>query len=72
MRMNYDLYSDTIRLAKATDVPLARICRETGLKMRWLQKVISGEFTDPGVRKIQRLHAYLQAAAIAASSEAAA
>lgn len=60
--MKTDLYSKTIRLAKASGLSVADISRGTGLKVRWLNRLLAGDFKDPGVRKIERLCTFLEAA----------
>ena len=56
-----DLLSETLDLARRTQLPVAKICREIGVTPRWFHKVLSGETPDPSVRRIQRLHDYLRA-----------
>jgi predicted transcriptional regulator len=57
--MKTDLYSETMRLAEASGLSVAGLARATGLKERWLHRLLRGDFQDPGVRKIERLHTYL-------------
>jgi transcriptional regulator with XRE-family HTH domain len=59
--MDSDLFTETIRLAQASDLSTAELARETGLKERWLYRLLRGDFQDPGVRKIEHLHKYLVA-----------
>lgn len=53
------LLDDTLALARATTIPVSRICRDTGLGTRWYHMLLAGEIRDPGVRRVQRLHDYL-------------
>lgn len=55
------LYEKTLVLVRATDITVARLIADTGLGERWMYKLIAGQFSDPGVKKIQRLHDYLAA-----------
>lgn len=59
--MNTNLLDTTLELAKASDLPVPRICEATGVSLRWYYKLLSGELKDPSVRRIQRLHDYLRA-----------
>lgn len=54
-----DLFSTTMEMLKQTHVDHKTILRETGLGRRWLGRLIDGDFNDPGVKKIQKLHDYL-------------
>lgn len=57
--MEDTLKQKTIRLVEESGLPYLQICRETGLKPRWLSYLMAGKYDDPGVNKIERLHAYL-------------
>ena len=57
--MNETLLKKTMGLLQRTDIPLATICLKTGVKLRWLHRLVNGDFTDPGVNKIERLHSFL-------------
>lgn len=57
--MKTNLYSETMRLAESSGLSVAGLARATGLKERWLHRLLRGDFQDPGVRKIERLHTYL-------------
>lgn len=57
-----NLLSDTLNLlkkAKARDISYNEVCRRTGLKSLWLQKVKNGKMRDPSVRRVQLLHDWL-------------
>lgn len=58
--MDETLKERTIRLVDESGIPYTQICRDTGLKLRWLNYLMDGKYADPGVNKIERLHAYLQ------------
>ena len=64
------LLSKTIALAHATPATIAEICEATGLKQRWYAKLKSGQIKDPGVDKVERLHAYLSRRAKEVAEEA--
>lgn len=53
------LLEKTLGLLRATPIPLATICQEADVQIRWLHRLIDGDFSDPGVNKIERLHDYL-------------
>lgn len=57
--MNENLCDQTIRLLKESGTPRRVIAEKTGLGFGWLNALVLGEIADPGVRKIERLHAYL-------------
>ena len=58
-----NIYEKTLRLVRETDIPTSKLASDTGLGLRWMHKLIAGEFTDPGVKKIERLYNYLSAEA---------
>lgn len=53
------LYEETIQLLKSTDKKQKQIAADTGLGERWIGRLKDGDFQDPGVNKIERLHNYL-------------
>lgn len=57
--MSETMLEKTKQLARELDIPQSVICQETGLKPRWLAYLLEGRYEDPGVNKIERLHAYL-------------
>lgn len=57
--MQEDLYDQTLELLSQSPKTIPVIAAETGLKQRWLYRLLDGDFSDPGVRKIQKLHTYL-------------
>lgn len=59
--MNEDILPKTIEMLKASKLSMPAIATNTGLGVRWLHKLRSGEFQDPGFTKIVRLHGYLSA-----------
>lgn len=54
-----DLYETTIGMIRESGMPINRIADSAGVGKRWLADVMSGRYSDPGVKKIQRLHDYL-------------
>lgn len=58
--MSETMLLETLRLLRETDIPIVEICRETETKSRWLHRLMAGDFADPGVNKIERLHRYLK------------
>lgn len=55
-----DLYENTIQLIRDSGLPLNRIATSAGVGKRWLADVMTGRYSDPGVKKIQRLNDYLK------------
>lgn len=58
-----DLYSDTLKLvlARPRSVTYEMIFADTGLTTHWLKLFAQDKFTDPGVKKTQKLYNYLAA-----------
>jgi hypothetical protein len=54
------LLQETLMLARATELPIPKICREAAVKERWYRRFIAGDFTDPGVNKVERLNRVLK------------
>ena len=59
--METDLYTETLRLARESGESVPELARATGLKQRWLHRLLAGDFNDPGVRKIEKLHRHVVA-----------
>lgn len=59
--MNTNLLDTTLELARASNLPVTRICKATGVTPRWYYMFVRGEIKDPSVRRVQRLHDYLRA-----------
>ena len=53
------LLDDTIELVRKDRGNWPKTAAETGLGREWISKLSQGVITDPGVLKIERLHAYL-------------
>lgn len=53
------LLTDTIRLMETTNESAVSICKAVNISTRWYQKIKSGQCSDPGVNKIERLYTYL-------------
>ena len=54
------LLEETLQLIADSGISPPKIANETGLKVRWMNKLINGEFTDPGVNKIEAINSYLR------------
>jgi hypothetical protein len=54
-----DLYSKTIELIRSSGKPINQIAKEAGVGQRWLHDLADHRFSDPGVKKIERLYLYL-------------
>jgi len=54
-----DLLSETLRLAKSNPLPAREICAQAKVGYRWYCRFLNGDFADPGVKKVERLHAVL-------------
>lgn len=40
------------------------VCKAIGVSIRWLDRMLAGDYADPGVGKIERLHEILEACPI--------
>lgn len=58
--MESELLNETLQLLADTDLPVAKIADDLGVSRRWLYELKSGDFVDPGVRKIETLNRYLR------------
>ena len=58
--MSESLLQETLRLAKESGLSVTEIQLGTGLKGRWLYRLLDGDYADPGVNKIECLNAYLR------------
>jgi len=54
------IVDETIQLLQASDTSRDDLARQLGVSRRWLYKLQAGQITDPGARKIERLHSLLQ------------
>lgn len=54
-----DLLSETLRLAKSSALPAREICTQAKVGYRWYCRFLNGDFADPGVKKVERLHEVL-------------
>lgn len=54
-----DLYNKTIELIRSSGKPINQIAKEASVGQRWLHDLVDHRFTDPGVKKIERLYLYL-------------
>lgn len=56
------LLDSTKELARTRAFDRAQVCREIGVSTKWLTRMLNGDFDDPGVNKIEKLHQLLAAA----------
>ena len=56
---NKEWYDKTLTLLLTTSIPVSRICRDTMLSHRWLNKLMVGEIPNPSVNRINLLFNYL-------------
>lgn len=54
-----DLYETTMQKIRDSGLSASTISKEANVGKRWLHDLIAGRFTDPGVKKIQRIYNYL-------------
>lgn len=52
-----------LRQLRDPSTDLRAVADATGLKMTWLHRLKKGDFSDPGVNKIEKLDSYFRAAA---------
>lgn len=50
------LLDKTLALLRESREPVSELSRRAGVKSRWLRRLMDGDFEDPGVNKIERLH----------------
>lgn len=55
-----ELLNETLKLAKATSLPSAELCRRAKVGIRWYHDLLAGRFKDPGINKIERLNLELK------------
>lgn len=53
------MYEKTLELIAESGKTPAQLAKETGLKPRWLYRLIAGDYEDPGVNKIEKLYKHL-------------
>lgn len=56
-----DLYETTIQLIRSSELKLSDIASGAKVGKRWLAGLLAGRYSDPGVKKIQRLYDFLTA-----------
>jgi len=54
------LLQETLILIADSGLSSPQIEAGTGLKTRWLNRLIAGDYADPGVNKIEKLNAWLR------------
>lgn len=55
-----DLYTNTLNLARELRLSPSIVSREAKVGLRWYHKFLNEDWKDPGVKRVQRLHDYLQ------------
>lgn len=55
-----ELLKQTLELARRTEIPVDRICQGARVKERWYFRFVAGDFEDPGVNKVERVHRFLK------------
>ncbi len=60
LTMKKTLLQETLTLLRKSGLSSPQVTAGTGLKTRWLNKLLAGDFTDPGVNKIEKLNAFLR------------
>ncbi|MCB4811679.1 hypothetical protein LG204_10165 [Methylovorus menthalis] len=54
-----DLHKTTLDLLNVSEIPLPEIAKGAEVGYRWLCDLKNGRFTDPGIKKIQRIYSFL-------------
>lgn len=54
-----NILQETISMLQATDESFAVIARECQVSTKWVYRLAKGEYFDPGVMKVHRVHSYL-------------
>lgn len=57
--MKTTLLEQTLDLIHNSGESLPAIARATGVNQRWLRRLVAGDYAEPGVNKIERIHDYL-------------
>lgn len=55
------LLQKTMELAHELDPHVPDIVRDTGLKDRWIRRFLDGDYKNPGVNFVEKVHDYLVA-----------
>ena len=59
IRSMEDLHKITLELLNDTAIPLPEIAKGAEVGYRWLCDLKNGRFSDPGIKKIQRIYSFL-------------
>lgn len=59
-----NLLERTKALARTRLYDRSTVCAELGVTTRWLHRLLAGDYQDPGVNKIERLHELLSQAPV--------
>lgn len=54
-----DTLNETIELLRHSTKTRKQISEDTGLGKEWLNKLAQGHISDPGIKRITKLHDYL-------------
>lgn len=54
-----NLYETTMQKIRDSGLSKALIAKEANVGKRWLHDLLAGRFSDPGVKKIQRIYNFL-------------
>jgi predicted transcriptional regulator len=57
--MKNDLFETTMKQIRESGLSASQIARGANVGKRWMHDLVAGRFTDPGVKKIQKIHNYL-------------
>jgi len=54
------MYEETMQLIQQSGKTPAVLAAETGLGVRWMYRLIAGDYADPGVNKIETINKHLK------------
>lgn len=57
--MKKTLLDRTIDLIHESDFNVSRMCADLDISTRWYYRFMRGDFDDPGVKRIEKIHDYL-------------
>lgn len=58
--MTATIHQQTLELLEMDRGQWPETCRQVGIDYNWLQKLAQKKIADPGVNKMEKLHAYLK------------
>lgn len=56
-----NMLEQTILMLRSSERPAHELAAELGVSAKWIYKLKNDQWKDPGVKKIQKLHAILSA-----------